>query len=134
MNADYSVFLLVDVKDEDGSRQIFHDSKSYDKALQEMVPAEFRDIAVLFDQELLESWYPRIPEHSAFFQVYQPMQLFSQLFKGFDHYWQLEMDMKIHWERRAMAACNGQVCAQGTTKAISGAGIVLLHARGTWHV
>ncbi|EXJ60391.1 hypothetical protein A1O7_04543 [Cladophialophora yegresii CBS 114405] len=94
-NADIAVFLLVDVKDKDGARQIFHDSKSYDRALEELVPMEFQEIAVLFDLELLESWYPAIVEHSAFFQVYQPLQLFAQLFPGFDHYWQLEMDVKI---------------------------------------
>ncbi|OCT52799.1 hypothetical protein CLCR_09892 [Cladophialophora carrionii] len=94
-NADIAVFLLVDVKDKDGARRIFHDSKSYDRALEELVPAEFQDIAILFDFELLGSWYPAIGEHSAFFQVYQPLQLFAQLFPGFDHYWQLEMDVKI---------------------------------------
>ncbi|KAJ9616906.1 hypothetical protein H2200_000626 [Cladophialophora chaetospira] len=94
-NADYAVFLLVDVKDQNGTRQIFHDSRAYDRALEEIVPAEFRDIAVFFDLELLEAWYPKISEHSAFFQVYQPLQLFAQLFPGFDHYWQLEMDVKI---------------------------------------
>ncbi|KIX92980.1 uncharacterized protein Z520_11253 [Fonsecaea multimorphosa CBS 102226] len=95
LNADNAVFLLVDVKDENGTRQIFHDSQSYETALQDLVPAEFRDIAVLFNLDLLKSWYPRISEHSAFFQVYQPLQLFAQLFPGFDHYWQLEMDMKF---------------------------------------
>jgi hypothetical protein len=95
LNADYAVFLLTDVKDKNGTRQIFHDSKRYDQALDDLVPLEFRDIAVLFDLELLESWYPRIAEHSAFFQVYQPLQLFAQLFPHFDHYWQLEMDAKL---------------------------------------
>ncbi|KIW99023.1 uncharacterized protein Z519_00686 [Cladophialophora bantiana CBS 173.52] len=94
-NADNAVFLLVDMKDKNGTRRIFHDSQSYEKALQDLVPAEFRDIAVLFNRDLLESWYPRVPEHSAFFQVYQPLQLFAQLFPDFDHYWQLEMDMKF---------------------------------------
>ncbi|OAL31722.1 hypothetical protein AYO20_08115 [Fonsecaea nubica] len=94
-NADNAVFLLVDVKDDNGTRPIFRDPQLYETALQDLVPAEFRDIAVLFNLELLKSWYPRIPEHSAFFQVYQPLQLFAQLFPGFDHYWQLEMDMKF---------------------------------------
>lgn len=95
LEADNAIFLLVDVKDQNGTRKIFHSSQNYERALQELVPAEFRDMAVLFDLELLENWYPEIPEHSAFFQVYQPMQLFAQLFPGFDHYWQLEMDVKF---------------------------------------
>ena len=94
-NADYAVFLLVDVKDKNSTRRIFHDAQSYENALRDLVPEELRSIAVLFDQDLLKSWYPRIFEHSVFFQVYQPLQLFAQLYPGFDNYWQLEMDMKI---------------------------------------
>lgn len=94
-NADYAVFLLVDVKDENNSRHIFRDAQSYENALKDLVPDELRSITVLFDHNLLKTWYPRISEHSAFFQVYQPLQLFAQLFPSFDHYWQLEMDMKI---------------------------------------
>ena len=62
--AEYAVFLLVDVKDEDRKRRIFHDPEAYERALEELVPAELQSIAVLFDQELLESWYPKVPEHS----------------------------------------------------------------------
>ncbi|KAK5064777.1 hypothetical protein LTR84_000611 [Exophiala bonariae] len=94
-NADYAVFLLVDIKDKDNARRIFRNDKSYEDALRDLVPDEFRDMTVLFDQDLLKSWYPRISEHSVFFQVFQPLQLFAQLFSGFDHYWQLEMDMKF---------------------------------------
>ena len=67
--SDYAVFLLVDVKDEDGTRHIFHNTQDYDKALEELVPREFRDMAVLFDQKLLESWYPEIPEHRYDFDI-----------------------------------------------------------------
>ena len=58
---EYVVFLLVDVKD--GERRIFHDAKSYQKALEDFVPQELRSIAVLFDRELLQSWYPKVNEH-----------------------------------------------------------------------
>ncbi|KEF59782.1 uncharacterized protein A1O9_04630 [Exophiala aquamarina CBS 119918] len=94
-NADYAVFLLVDVKDKNNTRHIFRDTESYENALRDLVPDELRSITVLFDHNLLKTWYPRISDHSVFFQVYQPLQLFAQLFPGFDNYWQLEMDMKI---------------------------------------
>lgn len=58
---EYVVFLLVDVKD--AERRIFHDARSYQKALEDFVPQELRSIAVLFDRELLQSWYPNVNEH-----------------------------------------------------------------------
>jgi hypothetical protein len=57
---------------------------------------------VLFDREVLESWYPKLPEHSVFYQVYQPLQLFSQFFPDFDHYWQLEMDIRFTGDARLL--------------------------------
>lgn len=101
-NADYAVFLLVDVKDKEGQRRIFHDPHSYQKAIEEIVHPEYQSISVLFDRELLESWYPRIEDHSVFDQVYQPLQLFAHFFPEFDHYWQLEMDIRITGDSRLL--------------------------------
>lgn len=101
-NADYAVFLLVDVKDRDGTRRIFHDPESYERALREIVHPEYQSIAVLFDAEMLQSWYPKVPEHSVFWQVYQPLQLFAQFFPDFDHYWQLEMDIRFTGDARLL--------------------------------
>lgn len=89
----YIVFLLVDVKDLDG--YIHSDDTGYASVLEKFVPQEFRDMAVLFDTTMLESWYPAVLEHSPFWQMMQPLQLFSQLYPEFDHYWQLEMDVRI---------------------------------------
>lgn len=101
-NADYAVFLLVDVKDKDGSRRIFHDAEHYQTAVKELVHPEYQSIAVLFDAEVLQSWYPKVPDHSVFFQVYQPLQLFAQFFPDFDHYWQLEMDIRFTGDARLL--------------------------------
>lgn len=89
----YNVFLLVDVKDLDA--HIHSDDANYTSILEQVVPAEFRDMAVLFDTTLLESWYPDVIDHTPFWQMMQPFQLFAQLYPEYDHYWQLEMDVRV---------------------------------------
>lgn len=59
---EYAVFLLVDIKDR--SKDIFKNAAAYELALNAAVPPEFRDMAVLFDESLLEAWYPKIEDHS----------------------------------------------------------------------
>jgi hypothetical protein len=90
---EYAVFLLVDVKDKEAG--IHNDTKAYDRVLRESVPAEFQDIAVLFDDSLLESWYPDVVEHLPIMQIMQPLQIFAQFYPEFDHYWQVEVDSRF---------------------------------------
>lgn len=89
----YSVFLLVDVKDL--SRKIHHSAKNYQAELNRAVPAEFRDMAVLFDVSLQKSWYASIEEFRPLWQIMQPFQLFAHFYPEFDHYWQIEMDTRF---------------------------------------
>ncbi|KAF2483399.1 hypothetical protein BDY17DRAFT_146649 [Neohortaea acidophila] len=58
----YTVFLLVDVKREDGAR-IHTDDAFYRQVLEESVPKEFWGLAVLFHESLQRSWYPKIREY-----------------------------------------------------------------------
>lgn len=58
--AEYEVFLLVHVKDDD--LPIFSDAKTMDR-LRNSIPAEFRSMALFFNNKLLEAWYPKIVEH-----------------------------------------------------------------------
>ncbi|KAJ5196597.1 Protein of unknown function DUF3405 [Penicillium cf. viridicatum] len=91
---EYEVFLLVHVKDE--SVPIYTDDADVMKEIKaQFIPREFRDMAVLFNEKTLESWYPRVEEHSANFQYWQPVQIFSQMFQDFEYYWQLEMDSRF---------------------------------------
>ncbi|KEQ64519.1 uncharacterized protein M437DRAFT_64171 [Aureobasidium melanogenum CBS 110374] len=73
---------------------IHSDDAGYASIPEESVPLEFRDVAVLSDITMLDSWYSAIFEHSPFRQMMQPLQLFSRLYPEFDHYWQLEMDSR----------------------------------------
>lgn len=59
---EYQVILFVDNKDR--SQNIFASSTAYGNALEKAgVPRELRSITMLWNEELLESWYPNISEH-----------------------------------------------------------------------
>jgi hypothetical protein len=58
--AEYEVFLLIHVKDDE--LPIFSDAKTMSD-LRKSIPPEFRNIALLFNNKLLEAWYPKIPDH-----------------------------------------------------------------------
>lgn len=62
---EYQVILLVDMKDYEGYEpNIFGSEAAYQQGLEDAgVPEEFRSIAILWDNRLLESWYPLVPEH-----------------------------------------------------------------------
>ena len=90
----YAVFLLVHLKQNEHRRQLNKGQKEYDEILNKVVPREFRNMAVLFDETLLESWYEKVEDHRPEFQMYQALQLFANVYQ-FDYYWQLEMDMRI---------------------------------------
>ncbi|KAI1341766.1 hypothetical protein F5Y15DRAFT_375217 [Xylariaceae sp. FL0016] len=88
---EYELFLLVDVKD----LALPLNTKAGIQALKNtLIPSEFRDIAVLFNEAMLASWYPKVDEHRPVYQHLQPMQIFAQLHPNFDHYWQFEMDSR----------------------------------------
>lgn len=91
---EYSVFLLVNIRDVDAN--VFASDESYRAALEKAgVPKELHGISVLWDEHLLRSWYPKIEEYKTEYQVFQPMQLFALHYPEFDHFWQLELDMRF---------------------------------------
>lgn len=59
---EYAVVLLVNIKGKESN--IFESKESYRKAFESAkIPKEFQSIAILWDEGLLKSWYPRIEEH-----------------------------------------------------------------------
>lgn len=88
----FQVFLLVDIHD---PRADLSNPKVYERFMNSSVPVEFRDMAVLWNRRLAQSWYPRVGEYSAQHQMYQPLQIFSFAHPEYDHFWQLEMDVKF---------------------------------------
>lgn len=91
---EYAVVLLVNIRGKDSN--IFASKESYDKAFEAAnIPEEFQSIALLWDEAFLKSWYPKVGEHRTEWQVFQPLQLFALHYPEFDHYWQLEMDVRF---------------------------------------
>lgn len=88
----FQVFLLVNVKDD--SVDLFDDD-AYAKVLENSVPPEFRDMSLLYNEELLKGWIPKVSEHGAQDQMYQALQVFSHTFPEFDFFWQFEMDVRF---------------------------------------
>lgn len=62
---EYQVILLVDMKDYDGYEgNIFESEEAYQQGLKDAgVPPEFESIAILWDNQLLKSWYPKVEEY-----------------------------------------------------------------------
>lgn len=57
---EYEVYLLIHVKDDE--MPIFSNTETINW-LRNHIPKEFRNMALFFNKNLLEAWYPRIKEH-----------------------------------------------------------------------
>ena len=90
--AEYHVFLFVNIKDTD--TPIFSDGKAYNEALEKYVPAEFRDMAILWTEDVCQQWYSKIGEWSVYWQQFMPLQWFSRTHPEFDYVWNWEMDAR----------------------------------------
>ncbi|EGY21810.1 hypothetical protein VD0002_g1457 [Verticillium dahliae] len=91
---EYVVVLLVHIRSEEFNP--WNSPEEYARAFEHAkIPKELQSIAVLWNEPLLESWYPETLEHRTFWQAFQPLQLFSHYYPEFDHYWQFEMDMRF---------------------------------------
>ena len=94
-NGDYQVFLLVDLKCGEECKDVFSNTTLHEQILQQSVPKEFQNIAVLLHETLQISWYPKVEETRSMWQIMQPLQLFAHFYPEFDHYWQFEMDARF---------------------------------------
>lgn len=80
--AEYEVFILVHVKDD---TPIHTDEESVRRLKDKYIPSEFHDMAILFNDKMLETWYPNVMQHkydsSPQAQVFQ-MRTISHPFIG----------------------------------------------------
>jgi hypothetical protein len=59
---EYAVVLLVNIRGADSN--IFASEEAYRAAFEKAgIPPEFQSIALLWDENLLKSWYPKVGEH-----------------------------------------------------------------------
>lgn len=59
--AEYEVIIMVGIKD--ASARIFDNDASYQQRLKKVAPDEFQNNTILFNQRLLETWYPKVGQH-----------------------------------------------------------------------
>ncbi|KAI0132779.1 hypothetical protein BJ170DRAFT_718884 [Xylariales sp. AK1849] len=85
--------LLVNVKNDD--THFDKNRNTYDRALRQYGPEEFRDMTLLYNIRMLQEWYPKVPEHGAQDQMHQGLQIFSHQFPRYTHIWQVEMDLRL---------------------------------------
>lgn len=102
---EYTVHFLVHVKDD--NLQIWADSETYERALDDALPAEFRGLATLWSERqmnliyggLEESFMRDLPVHGVYRSTFMPVQYFAYLHTEYDYFWHWEMDMRYtgHW-------------------------------------
>ncbi|KAH6630924.1 hypothetical protein B0J18DRAFT_116174 [Chaetomium sp. MPI-SDFR-AT-0129] len=91
---EYEVFLFVHVKD--AQQEVWTD-EAYQKALEDHVPAEFRSIAVLWNEPAVDRMYSNLSDKArkVHHGQFLPVQMFMQEFREFDYVWNWEMDSRI---------------------------------------
>lgn len=93
---EYQVFLFINVKrsdDRDSEVPIWDNDDAYQYIL-EKIPEEFRNIAILWNEDVCRQWYAPVGEHSVYFQQFMPVQWFSKTHPEFDYIWNWEMDAR----------------------------------------
>lgn len=89
---EYSVYLFVNIKDL--GIPIYSDPDAYQWAMDEFVPPEFHDIAILWSEAVCQKWYPAVGEWSVYWAQFMPLQWFSKTHPEFDFFWNWEMDAR----------------------------------------
>ncbi|KAL9060946.1 MAG: hypothetical protein Q9162_000390 [Coniocarpon cinnabarinum] len=90
---EYHVFLFVNIKEND--IPVFKDEQIYQETLDQYVPAELHDIAILWTEQVCQEWYPKIGEWNVYWEQFMPLQWFSRTHPEFDYVWNWEMDARL---------------------------------------
>lgn len=89
---EYQVFLLVNIKQKDAD--IYDNETTYHTLLEETVPMELRDIAILWTEKVLEDWYPKVGDWQVYWMQFMPLQWFSKHHPEFEYIWNWETDAR----------------------------------------
>ena len=97
---EYVVHFLIQVKDLD--LQIWSDEETYNRALQEALPAEFHGMGTLWSERqmnliyggLENTVYRDLPVYGVYRSTYLPVQYFSHMHPEYDFVWHWEMDIR----------------------------------------
>jgi hypothetical protein len=88
---EYTIFLLVKVTD--GEKPIWDAAR--EEAVKANVPQEFRDMAILWNDAMMETFYPKSEYDYKFHpSEWLPVQKFAYHFPQYDFYWNWELDSR----------------------------------------
>ncbi|KAK4939114.1 hypothetical protein LTR28_009440 [Elasticomyces elasticus] len=97
---EYTVHFLVHVKDDNA--QIWADDETYQRILDNALPAEFRGMGTLWSERQMgliyggvaESFYRDLPVHGAYRSTFMPVSYFAHMHPEYDFFWHWEMDVR----------------------------------------
>lgn len=88
---EYQVFLLVNIKNKTLD---LDDTETRQTLLEQYVPHEFHGISILWNEKILESWYPHVGDWQVYWHQFMPLQWFSKSYPQFDFVWNWEVDVR----------------------------------------
>ncbi|KAF2279997.1 uncharacterized protein EI97DRAFT_366344, partial [Westerdykella ornata] len=89
---EYAVYLYVHVKN--ANQDIFNDADLYKRVVEDNVPEELRDIAILWSEAIFPEWYPNVGDYQVYWQQFMCLQWFSLTHPEFDYIWNWETDAR----------------------------------------
>jgi hypothetical protein len=89
---EYQVFLFVNIKDNHAN---LFDEKIRNDLLKQWVPEEFQDISILWNEGIMESWYPEVTDWQVYWHQFMPLQWFMETHPEFDYVWNWETDARF---------------------------------------
>jgi Protein of unknown function (DUF3405) len=94
---EYEVIILLQLNGDEYLNLTLADMKNADITTplrEKFVPAEFRDIAVFFTENMLKELYPNIERHDYQMQPYQAVQWLALNRPEFEFWWTIEQDFR----------------------------------------
>ena len=88
---EYQVLLLVNIKN---AKADLSDRKLYQELLAKSVPAEFHSISILWNEKILQKWYPKVGDWQVYWHQFMVLQWFSKMYPQFDYVWNWETDAR----------------------------------------
>ncbi|KAJ4346889.1 uncharacterized protein N0V89_010822 [Didymosphaeria variabile] len=89
---EYEIFLLMHVKEP--TLDIFGNATLYHEVLMQNVPQELQSIALLWNEAIFPSWYPKVGDWQVYWHQFMCLQWFSLMHPQFDYVWNWETDAR----------------------------------------
>ncbi|KAE9364652.1 hypothetical protein N431DRAFT_431489 [Stipitochalara longipes BDJ] len=95
---EYEVIFMIQLNDHEHASLTSSDLRNasiVEPLKERYVPAEFRDLVIFFNTNVLKETYPKVGEWSYVMQSYQPVQWLAVSRPEFTHFWVIEQDFRV---------------------------------------